>query len=180
MPALYDTPDRYGSLSRALHWGMAALFLVQFASAAAHFLLPRENPLREALWSLHTPLGITLFLLVLLRGAWGLVNLKRRPAADAGLIGKAATAGHIALYALMVLVPGTRLLAAAGGTRGLEYLGIQLFAPNATETAWMQAPAEWHGELGWLLALLVVGHIVMAVGWHQIIKRDSTLRRMAG
>ncbi|UYV35927.1 cytochrome b [Rhodobacteraceae bacterium D3-12] len=180
MPALHDTPERYGSVSRALHWGMAALFLAQFISAAAHFFLPRENAVREVLWGIHTPLGVTLFLLVLLRGVWGLMNLKRRPSAEAGLMGMAATAGHIALYALMIIVPGTRLLAAAGSTRGLSYLGLEIFAPKTAETAWMQAPSEWHGELGWVLALLVVGHIVMAVGWHQIIKRDSVLRRMAG
>lgn len=179
MTALLDNPNRYGPVSRALHWGMAALFLAQFLSAAAHFALPRENALREAFWSLHTPLGITLFLLVMLRGAWGLANLRRRPG-HSGAMGIAATTGHIALYALMVIVPATRLLSAAGGTRGLSYFGFELFAPRATEIAWMQAPAQWHGELGWLLALLVLGHIAMAIGWHRLIKRDTTLRRMAG
>lgn len=179
MTRLTDTPDRFGAITRFLHWGMALLFAAQFLSAAAHWALPRENAIRETLWSYHYTLGTTLFLLVLLRGAWGLANLPRRPA-HSGRVGQAAVAGHAALYALMVVVPATRLLAAAGSDRGFSYLGLQIFAPHETEIAWMQAPSELHGELGWVLALLVLGHIAMAVIWHRLIQRDGTLQRMAG
>lgn len=177
--SLTDQPDRYGSVSRALHWGMAALFVAQFVSAAAHWALPRENALREALWSYHSTLGVTLFLLVIVRGAWGLMNLSRRPTHE-GLMGRAAKAGHAALYALMVIVPLMRLIAAAGSKRGLNYLGLEIFPAREAEVAWMQAAAELHGELGWVLALLVLGHIAVAVVWHHMVQRDDTLRRMAG
>ncbi len=179
MRPLTDRPQAYGLVSRILHWGMALLFAAQFASALAHLLLGRESGLRQLLWSYHAPLGITLFLLVLLRGLWGLWNLRRRPA-HAGLLGRLAALGHLALYGLMIVIPGLRLLDAAGGTRGLRYLGVEIFAPRAEAIAWMQAPAEWHGELGWLLAVLVLGHIAMALGLHHLIRRDDTLRRMAG
>ncbi|MCZ4352418.1 cytochrome b [Roseovarius aestuarii] len=179
MAQIIDSSNRYGLVSRSLHWGMAILFGAQFLSAAAHWALPRENAVREALWSYHTTLGVTLFALVLFRGAWGLANLPRRPK-HAGLSGQAAVAGHAALYALMVIVPAVRLLSAAGGTRGLSYFGVEIFAPQETEIAWMQAPAEWHGEMGWILALLVLGHIFMAVIWHHMIKKDDVLASMTG
>ena len=41
MTSITDSPDRYGLVSRFFHWGMAALFAAQFASAAAHWALPR-------------------------------------------------------------------------------------------------------------------------------------------
>ncbi|MEM1360633.1 MAG: cytochrome b [Pseudomonadota bacterium] len=176
---IFDSESRYGSVTRVLHWGMAILFAAQFLSAAARALLPREDAFRELVWSYHQPLGATLFLLVMIRGLWGLLNLSRRPG-HSGVLGKAAVLGHLALYALMVVVPATRLLAAAGSTRGFTYLGIEVFPPREANVAWMRAPAEWHGELGWLLATLVIGHIAMAICWHQLIKRDDTLRRMAG
>ncbi|MEQ8896362.1 MAG: cytochrome b [Roseovarius sp.] len=180
MTSLTDTPDRYGLITRTLHWGMALLFAAQFLSAAAHWALPRENATRELLWSYHYTLGATLFLLVLLRGAWGLANLPRRPEHTGGLIGRAAVAGHVAIYALMVIVPFTRLLAAAGSDRGFTYFGLQIFAAREAEIAWMQAPSELHGEMGWVLALLILGHIAMAVIWHRLIRRDDVLQRMAG
>lgn len=179
MTRLIDQPDRFGLITRILHWGMALLFAAQFLSALAHWALPRENALRDTLWSYHAALGATLFLLVLLRGIWGLANLPRRPA-HSGRVGQAAVAGHAAIYALMIIVPATRLLAAAGSDRGFSYLGLQIFPPRDAEIAWMQAPSELHGELGWVLALLIFGHIAMAVIWHRLIRRDDILQRMAG
>ncbi|RFC63415.1 cytochrome b [Fulvimarina endophytica] len=179
MTTYKDTPERYGPITRFLHWGMAVLFAAQFASAAAHWALPRENALRETLWSYHVTLGVTLFILVFLRGIWGLLNIPSRPP-HSGAMGQAAVAGHVALYALMILVPSVRLLAAAGGERGLTYLGLTIFPPRETEIAWTQVPAEWHGEMGWILALLILGHIAMATIWHHLINRDGVLKRMAG
>lgn len=176
---IWDRTDRYGLVTRTLHWGMAVLFVAQFLAAAARLLLPRENAVREALWSYHPTLGMTLFLLVLIRGMWGLANLPRRPP-HSGALGRAAVAGHVAIYALMIVVPATRILAAAGSERGLAYLGMVIVPPREAEIAWTQIPAEWHGEMGWMLALLVLGHIAMATIWHQAIQRDGTLKRMAG
>ena len=93
MTRLTDSPDRYGLISRAFHWSMAALFAAQFVSAAAHWALPRENVLRDTLWTYHVDLGVTLLLLVLLRGVWGLLSLSKRPT-ESGPMGYAAKAGH--------------------------------------------------------------------------------------
>ncbi|MCB5199947.1 cytochrome b [Loktanella sp. TSTF-M6] len=179
MATIKDTPTRYGVISRVLHWGMALLFAAQFASAAARALLERENALRETLWSYHTNLGATLFVLVALRGIWGLLNIPNRPP-HSGAVGTAALAGHVAIYVLMFLVPFTRLLASAGSERGFSYFGIPIFPARETEIAWMQIPANWHGEMGWLLLALIAGHIAMAIVWHGIIQKDHTLQRMTG
>lgn len=175
-----DTPEVYGKVTRALHWGMAVLFVAQFSSAATHLLLPREHGLRELLWSYHVDLGMTLFLLVIARGAWGLANLSRRPPLHAGLVGRAALAGHAAIYGLMVIVPSLRILSAAGSKWGVTYLGLRITPGRETEIAWMNGLSEWHGELGWVLAFLIAGHIAMAVGWHHHLKRDGALKRMMG
>ena len=176
---MIDSPDRYGAVSRWLHWGMALLFAAQFLSAAAHWALPRENALRDALWSYHPTLGTTLFLLVLLRAVWGLLNIWHRPD-HSGTIGRLAVVGHVAIYTLMVIVPSVRLIAAAGSARGFSYLGMQIFPARESAVPWTQSLAEWHGEMGWFLALLVLGHIAMATVWHRLIRRDDVLKRMAG
>lgn len=179
MARLTDTAERYGAVTRVLHWGMAALFAAQFFSAAMRWALPREHPFRELVWSYHSTLGATLLLLVLCRGLWGLAMVPRRPGYG-GPLGRAAVFGHLTLYGLMVIVPSLRLIAAAGSTGGFSYLGLQIFPPRETEIAWMRAMAEYHGELGWLLFVLILGHIAFAVVWHHLIRRDGTLNRMAG
>jgi cytochrome b561 len=130
MSRVQDQPDRYGAVTRVLHWGMAILFAAQFLSAAAHWALPRENAIREALWGYHVTLGITLFLLVLLRGVWGLINLRRRPSHGDDLLGRAAAAGHAALYPALFAEPARRR--AGGGLKPfLPASGHQLVADES-------------------------------------------------
>lgn len=179
MTNLVDSPTQYGFVSKVLHWGMAILFAAQFLSAGLRWALPREHPVRDFFWSYHTDLGITLFLLVFIRGIWGLKNLRQRPT-HSGFVGRAAVAGHLAIYALMVIVPTVRIIASAGSTRGLDYVGIPIFPARDMEIKWLTSVAEWHGEMGWILGLLVLGHIAMAIGWHHFIKRDGSLKRMTG
>lgn len=175
-----DTPARYGLVSRALHWGMAALFAWQFAGMAVRLLVGR-SPLTAFMVGTHAPLGTLLLLLVLLRGAWGLASARRRPRHAPGVLGRLATLGHMVLYAGMLVVPSLALLRAAGSGRGFAPFGIPLFSPfPGGPVGWMVAPANAaHGLLAWTLLALVAGHIAMVVV-HRRLWRDDVLHRMAG
>ncbi|MFT3974422.1 MAG: cytochrome b [Amaricoccus sp.] len=175
---LWDSPSGYGSVTRALHWGMAALFAWQFAGALLH-LLADKTAIERFFWNTHFSVGFTLWLLVLVRGAWGLANLRRRPAHEGSArMARAAKAGHLALYALMVAVPSLAILRAVGGTRGFTVYGIQLSAPRQAAIPALTAPGNaLHSLLGWVLLALVVGHVVMAL-YHARVRRDGTLERM--
>lgn len=177
---LLDTPSGYGPVTRALHWGMAALFVWQFASVISR-VLAEDSPVADFLWSTHYSVGFTLWLLVLLRGAWGLANLRRRPAqAGSPMLAAAARAGHLALYGLMIAVPSLAILRAVGGTRGFSVYGVELVAPGGTANPALSAPANaLHGLLGWTLLALIAGHVAMAL-WHGYVRRDGTLDRMTG
>lgn len=176
---LVDSPDRYGRISRALHWGMAALFGLQLLAVTAHALLDRENAVRQIVWKFHSPLGVTLAVLVVLRVFWALANRRRRPRTR-GRIGRIARAGHLVLYALMVTIPAIAILRAYGGGRGLVLGDLRLLPASGIERRWMMAPADLlHGYLGWALFALIGGHIAMTLV-HQAIWRDGTLARMIG
>ena len=93
-----DTATRYGTVSRTLHWAMAACYLLMFATALAWNLNDALKPLIK----LHKAAGLLLLLLALVRFVWALVHFQRRPAG-----GVAVKAGHLALYALMFAVPAS-------------------------------------------------------------------------
>jgi cytochrome b561 len=175
-----DTPQRYGLVSRALHWGMAALFAWQFAGMAVRILVGR-HPVTAFMVGSHASIGFLLLLLVLLRGAWGLASAARRPRHAPGPLGRLATAGHLLLYAMMLVVPSLALLRAAGNGRGFAPFGLPLFSPfGGGPVGWMVAPANAaHGLLAWTLLALVGGHVLMVVV-HRWIWRDDVLQRMAG
>ena len=179
MPRWLDSPLRYGLVSRLLHWAMAALLFWQFAGMAVRIVVGR-HPVTAFMVGSHKPLGTLLMLLVLLRGAWGLSQWRRRPPHPRTLVGRGAAAGHAVLYALMLYVPAVALLREAGSGRGFAPFGIPLFPATGQEIAWMLAPANLsHGVLAWTLAALVAGHVLM-VALHQLWWRDGTFARMAG
>ncbi|BES70175.1 cytochrome b [Marinobacter nanhaiticus D15-8W] len=156
---LGDTSERYGTVSRWLHWGMALLFLWQFLSASAHAFLD-DTPVEAFFWATHKPLGLLLLILVAIRGIWALANISRRPHS----VSTPAKLGHIALYLLMVVIPALALLRQYGSGRAFEPFGLPLMPGfSGEEIGWMVMPANLlHGFLGWTLLALVVGHIVMA------------------
>lgn len=173
-----DTPEGYGIVSRTLHWGMALLFLWQFTGAALR-VVADDTAIEGLFWRTHYSVGFTLWLLVLMRGAWGLSNMRNRPPhAGPPLERKAATFGQVLLYVLMTLAPTLAILRAVGSGRGLTVYGLQLVAPGGTPNPALVAPANAaHGFLGWTLLVLAVGHAAIAIA-HAAIRRDATLDRM--
>jgi len=86
--------------------------------------------------------------------------------------------GHLALYALMILVPTLALLRAVGNGRGFSVYGLQLVAPGGEAIPALTAPGNaLHGLLGWALLALIVGHVAMAL-FHAHVRKDPTLDRM--
>lgn len=177
-----DTPQRYGLVSRALHWSMALMMLWQFAEPVMEKLFGESEAI-EAFFDggpPHSVLGVILLALFVIRGAWGLASARRRGSHGTGLANRLAKLGHLTLYALMFLIPFIGLLRAYGSGRGWGYFGFQLLPATGERIEWMVTAGNiGHGELAWLLCFLMVGHIVMALAHHFFLK-DDTLRRMAG
>ncbi|WP_083745445.1 cytochrome b [Variovorax sp. KK3] len=169
-----DSTTRYGSLSRTLHWTMAACFAVVFSAALAHYFLP-DTPVEAFLWPVHKPVGALLMLLVVLRLAWTLANARRRPPS----VSAASRWGHRALYFLMIAVPTIGLLRQYGSARAFSPFGVPLMDERPGERIdWMtQLGGLLHGELGWALLALVAGHITMAL-WHRRRGPQDVLSRM--
>lgn len=174
-----DGAARYGAVTRILHWLMATLILWQFVGMGLRLLLGR-TPLVSFFVGYHGPVGAVLWLLILIRILWALVNRNRRPSHGSGLLALVARAGHGALYLLMLVIPSIALIRAWGGTRPFAPWGIPVFPGHEHEVAWAVRLGDLlHGELAWLLGLLVLGHIAM-VALHEGLWGDGTLRRMVG
>ncbi|MFC7367220.1 MULTISPECIES: cytochrome b [Vreelandella] len=171
--AIMDTTTRYGVVSKALHWGMALLFVWQFSGAAARVFL-EDTALESFLWGTHRTVGVTLMLLVLLRAVWALINTSRRPPS----VSVMAKFGHLVLYGLMIAVPTIALIRQYGSGRALDVFGINLMPGFEGERIdWMvNLGGLLHGELGWALLALIVGHVVMAILHRKLTNHDVVSR----
>jgi cytochrome b561 len=103
---------------------------------------------------------------------------KPEPAAPSLLL--AAKATHIALYALLVLLPVSGWFMATTTPIRVPTVVFGLFAlpyPMATDLAIYRAAHAAHVVLAILLSLLIALHVVAAMV-HALIWRDQTLARM--
>ena len=169
-----DTPTRYGSVSRLLHWATALLFIHQFGRFFNR-IDEGEHWLGALIGPLHVSIGALIGVLALVRIGWA-VSQAQRPRPQ-GPLGALASIGHKALYACMLLLPlaGTMYVLGHGYAWGV--FGVQLIAKSGVETPWMIALGNWHSPLAWLTLLLVLGHIGAALLHHFVLK-DDTLARM--
>ncbi|MGG4603675.1 cytochrome b [Paenalcaligenes sp. Me131] len=174
---MQDNHERYGLVSRVLHWGMGAIFLWQFVGMGLLIILG-ETPLTYFFLGTHGPLGAVLFVLIMLRLGWLGRNARSRPQPADTCNGKLASLGHKLLYALMLIVPLLALLRSYGSGRAFAPFGISLWEASEPKISWMISVGNAaHGVLAWLLLALIVGHVGAAIS-HKAIKRDQVWSRM--
>lgn len=175
----YDNPDRYGRVTRWLHWSIAAILAWQFAGMAIKLTVGRA-PITAFWVGSHVSVGTLLLALILIRFGWALSQRRHRPSHAAGLVGRAARWGHILLYGLMVVVPTLAFARQLGSGRDLAPFGLTLLKGNGERIDWLAAPANLlHAPLAWLLLALIAGHVAM-VAIHHFAWKDGTARRMTG
>lgn len=170
-----DNTERYGSITRALHWLFAVLVFWQFMKFFDR-IAEGEHWIGETLVPWHISIGTLLLALIVVRVFWALTQASHRPTHEPP-IKYLAKAGHILLYVALVLMPVTGVLYMVGEGHGVEAFGVTLIA-EGEEIAWMHTVGGFHGNIAWALLFLTLTHIVMAF-YHQFVRRDGTLKRMA-
>jgi cytochrome b561 len=91
---------------------------------------------------------------------------------------RAASLGHGALYACMLLLPLSGYVASNFSKYGLKFFGTALPPWGPDLPAVYAFFNGLHGALGWTLAALVGGHVAMAAK-HAWIDHDGLFSRMA-
>ena len=166
----------FNLLARVLHWSMALLILAMLFIGVT---MVASVHLRPALISLHRPLGILIFVLVLLR----LYNRLRHrppplPADLPAWQAWAATASHWLLYALMLAMPliGWAMLS-AGGYPIVLWGGVQLPAIVPHTPSLYALLRNAHSLLAYLLFATVLMHVGAAL-FHAWVRRDGVFQAM--
>ena len=172
-----DTKERYGLVSRLFHWGVALLVAWQLLKIFDR-IEDGEHWIGQTLVPYHISIGVLILVVMLVRIAWALGQRRNRPEAPPPpVMAFLARAGHLLLYAALVLMPLTGVAIMIGNGYGLEVFGMELVAAGA-EVPWMaELGGTLHSPVAWLLLLMVIGHAGMALV-HHFVKRDGVLRRM--
>lgn len=177
-----DSRNRFGLLSRALHWGMAYLLIWQFGMILAWRMFPDAELLKTVarFGPYYGTVGILTAVLVVLRALWAFANRNRRPGYAGGMAGFGARVGHAGLYLLMFATPAVALLRTFGRGDGWQLWSIPIVPSTGQRIDWLISLGNsTHRVLAWALCLLIVGHVVMAL-LHGLLFRDGVFGRMAG
>lgn len=172
------TPRSYSSLSIALHWLMLLLIVAVYACINLREFYPRGSDIREAFKMWHFMLGLSVFLLVLVRIVARVTGrtpaITPQPPKWQNIIAKVT---HLGLYALMIGMPigGWLILSASG--KPIPFFGLELpalVAPNKDFAGQIKEIHETFGTVGYYL----IGLHAAAALFHHYFVKDNTLRRM--
>jgi cytochrome b561 len=173
-----NTTVRYGSFSIGLHWLMLLLFIAVYTLIELRGIYPKGSDPREAMKTWHFMIGMLIFWLTWLRLAARFSgptpDIAPAPPNWQQILAKLV---HLALYALMIVMPlgGWLLLSAAG--KPIPFFGLQLPALIGENKELADQLKEIHEVFGTIGYYLIGIHVVAAL-YHNYFVRDNTLVRM--
>jgi cytochrome b561 len=169
--------ERYTSSLKLLHWLMAALIIGLFAVGLLMGDLPKGD-LRGTVYGLHKGFGVIVLALLAVRLAsrlkGGVPDLPPAMGQGERMVAKW---GHVALYALMALVPVAGILMSQSGGHPVAVMGWTLPTLVGKDEGIHEIFEEAHEVLSWTMAAIVAGHVLAALRHHFALK-DGVLTRM--
>jgi cytochrome b561 len=146
-------------LSKALHWIVVALVLVQVATGLSWTQFDEESTARSVLFRIHMFSGMAILILMVVRLAWRRTSPWRPLPQDVPQGARVlARVNHVLLYGGLILQP---------------LLGLLIISPLGGND-W---EADAHEFLAWTLIVLVLLHVSGAL-WHGFVRRDGVMQRM--
>ncbi|HEX8303114.1 cytochrome b [Sphingomonas sp.] len=181
--------ERYGRLSQAFHWSIAALVIAAVVLGLTLDNWPRGHPTRDAVIAFHKSIGLTVLLLAFARVLWIRRSPPPPPAARLAIWERRlASVVHKLLLVMMFAMPLTGMLLSQAVGRPVALWGIgplpQIvpFDPALPATAarpWVMAGGILHTVVFKLALFAALALHVLGVLKHAMIDRDhAMLRRM--
>ena len=173
-----NTTQHFGAVTKTLHWLTLILLIASFSLAISMVNMP-FSPRKLEFYSWHKWVGVTIFLLVVIRLAWRLANpVPSQPPTTPPWQRRLAALSHGALYAILIILPVTGWIMSSALNLPVVYLGlVHIPSPFGVYRALGEAMKGVHLSLALALVALVAVHAAAAI-YHHLALRDDVLRRM--
>lgn len=172
-----DNDQRYGFVSRALHWATAGLFVALVAMGWIDDDMPKPGEFN--LMTVHISLGVAFLVLVGARIAWRLFQgWPEFRETGSRIIQRLSRWAHLALFGLMLALPvtGWAIVSAAG--YDASFFGMTSLPDLLPVSHGLEDAAEEVHEVLVNVMLLLVGVHVLAALKHKYFDRDGVFSRM--
>ncbi len=177
--SLQNSTEKFGSLTKLLHWTIFILFVIQYFLVYRREYFPKDSPEKLQYILLHKSIGVVVLVLALLMIGWRYVG-NRPPIESANACEKMlAKLTHFLLYAAMLIMP-------------LSGIGMSLYAGYSVSVfGWFNLPLSvvknealgnilytTHVWSSYVVIGLVALHILASL-YHHFIRKDDVLKRMS-
>ena len=169
---------RYGAIAQAFHWATALLVLIAFVYGPGGSEQRVYAPAADFDRQLHETLGASVFVLVILRVLWRMIDTRPEPIQVSRWMGLSAKAVQGALYLLMFALPITAVTGAWLEGHPVTLLsGVQIAPLLGLSHAAGARLANLHGWLGDAILWLAGLHALAAI-FHHFVLKDGVLVSM--
>lgn len=173
-----DDPIRYSAAARIFHWTTAILVIVAFVYGPGGSEQRVYAAARDFDRQLHETLGISVFLLTVIRLAWRAFDSRPPDPPMPAWMRRAAKGVHVLLFLLLLAVPLTAIIGAWLEGHPLTFLANVRIAPLLPEAhAAGSVIAEIHTWLGDTIVWVAGAHAAAALA-HHFVMHDRVLRSM--
>lgn len=172
-----NTENSYGIIARILHWVIGAsilsmlvvgYYMTSFATAPGKF----------ELYGIHKATGFLLFLLIIFRLIWRIINIQPKPAENTPHWQEsAAKLNFKVLYALSLAMPSSGILMSLYGGYPINVFGMFTIPAFTKIPKYSELAAEFHNAFAILIIISVSLHFMGAM-YHHFYKKDRTLKRI--
>ena len=176
---LKNTRERYGIVTKLLHWSIAVLIIGLTALGVYMMDLTYYDRYYNVSLETHKALGILVLELAILKILWSGFSPSPESAPSMKRWEKgAAKLMHFTLYAMMVLIPVSGYAISTSHGKAVSFFGWYEVPAWLPELESMNQVASMvHYYLAYVAIVLVGLHFAAALK-HQLIDRDDTLRKM--
>ncbi|AQR74356.1 cytochrome b [Sphingomonas sp. LM7] len=174
-----ESEHRYSTVSIVLHWTIAVLLIANILVGG--WMEDAQGPDKLSWFATHKSLGITVFVLTLVRLGWRIAHpWPSLPVHMAGWERLLARATHVLFYVVLLAIPLLGWAAAsAGGAPTTDWFGLfpvgNLPVPRSEDLGEMLGGA--HKLLIKATYILIGLHVLGAIK-HQFLNRDGVVHRM--
>jgi cytochrome b561 len=170
------TGERYRPAAIAFHWTMFGLVVIVGVLGLLHDSWPKRT---QSFWiNIHALIGLLLWLVLLARLAYRLRHAPPRLPAGIGTLSRRFSSPvHLALYALMFVIPIIGFVTFVYHGRVFDFGIFDLDLGIKKNRAIFGPTEDIHGYLAYALFALAGLHALAALA-HRFIMRDGVLARM--
>ena len=170
--------NQYHALMIGVHWLTLLLLIAVYTLIELREIYPKGSDPRELMKQWHFMLGLTVFVLVLvrllLRLRWPTPPITPQPPAWQRWM---ATAMHVALYAFLIVMPLLGWLTLSAKGKVIPFFGLELPALIGIDKPLAGNLEDIHALIGTIGYYLIGLHAAAAL-FHHYLVRDNTLLRM--